>query len=497
MSTITMTYGAYNFTPVPLFNISKEMQKTADSTFIGTVFKLTLNGTLVSISPGGLAQVMAKQQDLREAFIQDGLLLQILCDDVVIFSAYPRILGPIQFPPSDDNWVFTSPYTIELEYDEEPGDAGENSSLMPPYISEATEQWTVEAVEDKSYYSWNLDTVGGNLDAAPYQLRISHTVEAKGKSHYASGGLRKPAWQEAREYVNPLLGFNDEFAVLSGTLNFGSNEMAPYNHMRTATIDEAGGGYNVSETWLVINPSGSGIAGTAIEDFTIEIRKGLDRDLTTVNIQGTIQGLEERIYGNNPGDFQIPVSKWDNASAYWDEVESRLRYRAVFASSGVPTRSLALTPNIQTIGHNPTNGVITYNYEYNDRPSNCVAGSLTESIVINDSNPVDVFASLPVLGRAAGPVLQGMGTVTSATREVIIDVVMPIGTGCTVANLLADNPRTDVASLLCLFEADLENNYGQVFKNQDSESWNPKDGRYSRTVGWTYQTCSGVPPTLC
>ena len=51
--------------------------------------------------------------------------------------------------------------------------------------------------------------------------------------------------------------------------------------------------------------------------------------------------------------------------------------------------------------------------------------------------------------------------------------------------------------MLCAFQTGLTDAYGQVFKVQDSENWNPKTGRYSRNVEWTYQDCNGTPSTLC
>ena len=35
-------------------------------------------------------------------------------------------------------------------------------------------------------------------------------------------------------------------------------------------------------------------------------------------------------------------------------------------------------------------------------------------------------------------------------------------------------------------------NRGQAFVRRDEESWNPAEGRYSRSISWTYQQCSTV-----
>ena len=39
------------------------------------------------------------------------------------------------------------------------------------------------------------------------------------------------------------------------------------------------------------------------------------------------------------------------------------------------------------------------------------------------------------------------------------------------------------------FRAHLDANYTQVFENQDTASWDPWNGKYTRNKGWTYQNC--------
>lgn len=231
------------------------------------------------------------------------------------------------------------------------------------------------------------------------------------------------------------------------------------------------------------------MAGRAIEDFTVDVRKGIESDITTVSIQGSIQGLETRSYGTNPGDFTISETKYAAASGYWAAINTtRIYPRAqLFAGSGL-TRPINTTPASRVVGHNPVNGLITYSYEYNDRPSNCISGAITESIMVTDNNPTDVFAEIGIPGRSNGPILQDMGTITSAKREVSIEAIMAPATGCSsVTGLFINNPRTQVATIINLFSGDLTSSHTQVFKHADSETWDVKTGRYTRQVGWTYQ----------
>lgn len=483
----TMTYGSYPFTPVPLMSISREQVKTGDGVPLSELYSINLQGSLVLTSgSGGIISIDSMQDDLLAAMSGDGKLFEVKCDSSVLLQCYPRIRN-VNFSPGI--WVFRSDYTIDLDFDEiAPGSGSTNKS-----ISSASEEWQVEFSDEKAYHTWNLPD-GSGADTIPYQLRLTHTLNATGKSHYNSGGLVKPAWQAARDYVVPRLGYNSSYIQNSGVFNLNVSPFSAYNHVRSTSIGEKDGTFAVTETWMVIN-SGAGIAGRALEDYNITFRTGLETSLNTINIEGTIQGLETRSYGTNPGDFNVTETKFQSASGYWNVVKDRLLGRGnIILDTYSTTRDLNIIPRSQSIGHNPTTGVITYAYEYDDRPSNCIAGSKSEVITITDNNPSDVFGNLTVLGKANGPVLQEIGTQTAFTRELSIEVVMNPATGCptdaaNAAFYLAQRPTTAVNTLVNAFQGDLELAYSQVFKTQDNVSWNPREGRYSRNVGWIAGGC--------
>lgn len=487
MST-TMTYGAYAFTPVPLVSLSKDFVKTGDGQNISELFSISLRGSLVvnsGISDGNIQTLDAMQDDLLTALSGDGKLFEIKCDASVLLRCFPRIKS-VQF--DDGIWVFKSDYTIELEYDEiHPG----SSNL--DYITNASEEWQMEFADDKAYHTWTLPNGSGN-DTQPYQLRLTHNLNATGKTHYTDSGVSIPAWQQARSWVIDHLGYDSTQIQGSGVFNLNAALFSAYNHVRTQNLSETDGTFAVTESWIVIN-TGDGIAGRAIEDFNISTRTSIDTGLTTISMDGTIQGLETRSYGTNPGNFTITETKYIAASSYWNVVRDRLLGRGNLILDTVSTtRDLNIIPRTTSVAHSPTTGTISYSYEYDDRPSNCIPNSKSEVITINDNNPTDIFGNLTVLGKANGPVLQDLSTQTAFTRQLTIEVVMNPATGCpnntaNVASYLAQRPTTDVNNIVSAFESDLNANYNQVFKTEDSVNWQPKDGRYSRSVGWIAGGC--------
>jgi len=496
MATIEMFYGDYSLVPVPLITFSKEDSKTDSGKLIGTLLKIQLQGTLTTL-PGvnsGLVLVDALQDAMRAAFDRDGKHFTLKCDGQTIIDGYPRISQNVQFNTSTDNWVMSCPYTIELEFDDEPGNNGENAESMPPYIFSANESWTVEFEQDRNRYFWTLDS-GSLPDASPYVLRMTHNVSAVGKMHYyntgeATGNLEKEAWEQAKMYVVSRLGFDNNHLVGSGIINLDASIFGQYNHIRNQSIEEANGSFSVEENWLVVS-SGSGIAHSALEDFTITNRSSVDSALSTLSIEGSIQGLERRTYGSSPGQFNIVETKYESALAYWEIVKHRLFYRA----QHVAENDLNINSIANSIGHNPVAGTITYSYEYDDRPCNYIGNSISEVIAIRDSNPIDEFARIVIPGRAYGPILQGLNTISEFSRSVSIDILVPPPSGCNnIMTAINSSPRSGIQELLCDVEQDLESSYSQVYKTQDEESWEPKRGSYSRNITWVAVKCSGTAP---
>lgn len=508
-NSVTMKYGDYSFSPVPMITIDKSLTKTAGGEHIGDLYGITLNGYLTA-SPdqtGGIIKLDQEQDALLTALNIDGKRFRIMCDSTEILNVYPRVMT-IHFAESNDNWVYTTPFTVNLEID---AMTTGNDSTYTGHVSDATDSWVLEFADGFNYHTWDLNNVTNqdanfsySRDTNPYVLRMSHSVSAVGKSHYKGDGaqttgvLNKYPWEEARDFVVGRLGSDTGVLANSGIINIQPTGYEFYNHMRTVNQNELAGGYDVTESWLVKESGQAGVHGNATEDFTITISNTFDSPNTRVHIDGTIQGLESRSYGNVIGDFSTSETKYAAATGYWANVENKLYPRCQMVSENKTTRTLHPSGISTSIAHNPNQGTISYDYEFDDRPLNCVAGSLHETINISHKRPTDIFASLAVLGRAAGPILQDIGTVTEGTYAVNIEVVMQPSTGCTYANLVATQPYTSVAALLCTFQTHISDTYATYFKIDDQESWEPKTGRYSRGVTWTYTYCNSSPDTsLC
>ena len=77
-------------------------------------------------------------------------------------------------------------------------------------------------------------------------------------------------------------------------------------------------------------------------------------------------------------------------------------------------------PISSSVSIQPSTGIITYDLSFNNRKSNYIPYALSEDIDISDTYPGQVFGSTQVIGRAAGPVLQNIGTQTQWERSLSI-----------------------------------------------------------------------------
>lgn len=511
MPSVTMTYGSYSFSPVPLIVIDKAPDTDNTGKHVGHTITLTLNGTLTWLpgaegEEGGIVSIDNLIDELRSAFDTQGKLFLLKCGDNVLIQAYP-LIKTLNIPDSRTNWIQTANYTLVLEYYQDDNGEGVDTA---PFIKSYSDTWSVE-FQDEGYASWNPN--GSGNDVMPYVMTVTHTVNAVGKRLYASGGaisgdteinLTKEAWEQANDYVEALLGWNNSITgnvvLSSGILNIDTSGLGTFNHIRSRNISKSEGSVDVTESWLVLDTGTSGVPGNAIENFTIDNKPyDLNTPFTTITVQGDVRGLETRTYGTGSGDFNITESAFTAASGAWSTIKTRLYHRAqAIAAAFDNTINLNTTPLSRTEGTNVRKGTINYAYSYDDRPSNCISGALMESIVITDNNPTDVFATVPIIGRANGPILQSMDTVTTPTRQIAIEALMqrPTGTGCLMES---NKPTTSVNSLLCTYEAELTGTYDQVFKTADTETWDAKMGKYTRNIQWTYSHCSGdaIDTSVC
>ena len=116
---------------------------------------------------------------------------------------------------------------------------------------------------------------------------------------------------------------------------------------------------------------------------------------------------------------------------------------------------------------------------------------MSESVNVTRANPSQVFAEQVVIGRAAGPILQDIGTNTATTEELSIEAVV-IPPSASLSEMESNGGLRGAPNYNDLVNSHLSSISGSnvsIFKTSDSESFDLKTGRYTRNVGYIYTDC--------
>lgn len=494
---MSVSYNGKKIIPAPFVSLQKEYTRSGDDGMVGSNFSINLIGKLLpqkgspsssgtfwtstgypadETSVNNFASLIRKQEALRHLFAEDGKHLLILddCNNVPI-SCYP-ILTNINF--NESQWYSYIDYNIALSTPRISGslfneDELLNNDYFDQYLESASEEWSLEPSDE--YEGLNKDFV----------YNLSHNISAVGKRTYNASGLISNGWEQARAWVYPRLGYNTGYAVGTSGLQVPAYYTG-YNYKRVENTDIEGGVYTINESWLLSS-------GSAIEDFSLSITNNIENYINNVSIEGSIKGLEIRSSGYNG----IVSRKYDNALSFFNSIvgtsDVNTIYNRALTYSGFS--NLNPIPVSKTVGKSPVTGLISYTYEYDTRQTNYVSGAIYEQISVSDTHPANVFGEVSVMGRSAGPVLQDMATYTRRERTLHVDVVVPYYSGVSlmsavgVAAMNTASPKSDVDDLVSAFYTNLTNNYSSVFVSSDSDSWDIKNGRYTRDVSWVFGNC--------
>lgn len=473
-----VAYNSNLITPAPFINIIKIYERSQDGTIVGKVYNLVVKGKTLAYmgSPNsskqwdttgtGLADenipavsrlgaLLRKQEALRALFSQEGLLFEIMpLDGTRAISCNPRIIS-LEF--SEGPWFNDFNWTLTLQADTLAGlGSDEDASLDNYHISSASNEWALEPA----------DEIGRTY-------RVQHTISAVGKRFYdVNGSLTQPAWENAKDYVLDAVGLGLDTAQMTSSGVVNGTGLTAYNLLRSQHVNELAGSFSATETWLAtdisIQPDVISLNIPAIEELNANIVvSAQEGNITRCSLEGVIKGLQT----NDNTSGTITSSRITNALLKYTFIKDFLYARANNLS-GIILNPIPLSTQFS---ENIMQGVINYGAVYDNRGSNLVPGALTETISVNVEGAADVFAAIPVLGRAVGPILQSIGTVTPKTLAVSIEAVLI----ATTQETTAVEPFTDDI-VLSFAPAD-------AFLASDVISWSPRTGRYGRQTRYVYE----------
>tara|TARA_R110002020_G_scaffold55309_2_gene153615 strand:- start:38089 stop:39747 length:1659 start_codon:yes stop_codon:yes gene_type:complete len=548
-SGVSVKYGNYVMEPAPLLSYSREVFRTANNEeIIGGLYTISLEGTLWppgrdAKGPDGPKPLFDSKNDLMTAFNQDykRFLVEFSGTDGCrgsVVCGHPHIASLTVDSP--DNWSRRGNYSIELVFGASSisgtGDfigGWANANTVTGMLQSLDVDHSVEYLRKPYDYGGNhfgpVIQVNRNITAQglPIGTGDSASFGLPGTPGYCNTGegIGWDGFSQASRYVSGLV-LGDGNSLSTGEIDLTDNifsiidgkdaEPRAYLTNRSVTANKRGGNVSLSDEFILIfkkapfaSTTGDGGVNDdfpVIDNFNLDASQSIENGIHTITMAGDVQGINN--YRVASGQLVKIDTAFENASGYLEAVISHSGFfnRAAELYSGslvahFPGRdSLPLNevPNSQSYGYNIGEGTISYSFDYNTRPQNCYSGALSENISITQNRPTDVHASLTILGRQAGPILQAINTVTAWTTELSIEAVIIPYTGCGTENAkghldLWVNAPTGATNGYDAFvdavSGSILEKHGQVFKTSDSESWDIKAGRYTRSVGWIHAPC--------
>ena len=463
-------FAGQELKPAPLVTIEKTYVKDEGGHKINTNYNFSLKGTIVNIAGGGLIDspgvssitmdgILAGQKLIRDTFSSEGGRLEIESPN----GGGPNTLDAFCIVNSvsfgEGTWVNRCEYTVSLTTNSILSENDINTNLQS-----IGENWSITENEDTTYsVSHSLNAVGAliynvsglvptQIDAKNWCRDRSYTLSSGVMTVHGGSGVSSFA-------------FNN---LINNSAFTGNNF---WNMSHTEGVGQINRSWQLTEAFLY-NPSGS-----VREEFSATVNYD-DNNLRRLNI--TANGS---IYGYSTTARDWPT-KLNNAKTYYlANIEPNTYLRASsYKPSGFSVNPM---PKTKQVSYEEIPGVVRYSLTYTAYSGSLIANAAEENVSVVDTAPTDIFAQIPIPGRAQGPVVQNMFTKTLPERTVSITATLQAdNTNLSTSNIRSmwlAKPNTDaiVNALIPL--------NGYYYIKQNTEEFNPIRRNYSRTVSWTIQ----------
>lgn len=223
------------------------------------------------------------------------------------------------------------------------------------------------------------------------------------------------------------------------------------------------------------------------EDWNVDLQEGIDTSQVSVTINGTIQGVGIESTTKSTDRFLSASGAWVNT------IEPLIPSRI---ATIMPTGSCVLDEaTSKSLGYNQLNGVITYNQTFTTRVKTSNENVKQEQIQVSWDRPADVIAEFTIPGKADGPVLQDIETLTGWSKQLTINYTMASVSGVCGNNIIGANQALTIAlaeSNILVDNTPAMNARGEkpnssfVKKTRDTVGFDKTNYKFTRNVTWKY-----------
>jgi hypothetical protein len=353
-----------------------------------------------------------------------------------------------------------------------------HNTYHPPFIDD----WTAEVSFDGSF----LQTVRINGTIKGLE---TYGIDIRNENASIMDGSQPGSWANTQNGTNPSASLDNIHSYAGSLPDFIRPQDSSFNTWSFPSVSPIN---TTNSATANINPLA--LPGS-IPNPPGEIKIG--------KYQNAIQGMFWLKNSDHP--YRSPIFRRAELFAYASNINNQVTnpYKWLNSAQAISERSsfppsvanvlqLNPIPISMTESHRKNVGEIDYSFEFNNRPLNLIQGSISESLTVNDTFPTQQIAEIFVLGRKLGPVLQDLGTVTSSSREVTLEVVIPRPRMIGQRLIFPTNIFTAATGLVeqlnpkYTFGTTTATSIKSYVKN-DTHNYNPLEGRLSISKSWIWQ----------
>lgn len=471
---ISWNGGAVSFTNGYTVGIQRELERNSDGTPLAIKNNISIRGSIIA----GGASTHDRWVNLLQAgagAVGDGGNIGTLSYDGASFSN--AILTGISVGEGSDDTA--AAHFIDVTYTFE----AIGTVIGGIYVKNASENLEIRKETEQKAFSEN------NIDGAVFfGYTITHTISA-------SGGILDgvDAYTSAKNWVENRV--KDSSIGLSITKNAGQESLnspvnvedlatipeGEYSVVRTISSDPVGGSYSVTTTFFRAKSNST-------TDITADFQKDDNGDVN-VSVNGTIKGLSDG------GPNSTTDDSYSNAELAFNTICGNFRSGSkvyslaatTFSAHNFESVTLDDYPMSLSVGSNKLAGTKTFNVNYRAYPNGVkslidyIPNAISASLSITDDNKdgdVQVFASIPIIGRAEGPILQDMGTTRERRRSVQVEATIKAA---------GRDPGSSVVNVCKAKALEYAPNGTQIFISNSNGNWDFTSGKVSFSIEWTYQ----------
>ena len=532
----TVTDGGVG--PFPKYAISRQDNFAEDGSYLNSKYTINING-YATIKSGDNSSGLISGE--RSAAVSGEKIIKLQFNK----KKWPMIgTGKLTIEPvtGSNKLIFNdaSLVSVDIPEDEEQTSGMhyasygmvfeaynfEDTTAPNPLVSSVSESW--ELTPNDGQFAFVSDNTSGSPQKT---YTLTHTLSANGIKRYTGTSLDADgdAWRQAAKWIESRTKNSLEYdtaiashinSVASGPQfspikmtgvgqgsTAASNSLIPnfvaydvYNKTRQGSVDVGGGGYNLTETWLV-----APVGIKATHDISVETSVSQDSTNTTVTVNGTVRGVDNT--NMDGGDLQ-KNKNYDNAASalltslsvaftiaeeYYGKLHTVVYDKDKFSID----RELRETPIRKSVGHNKSTGEISWSLSYNDEgflaedPLKSKLLSEEVSVSYTNNNFAErLIAVIPIIGKPEGPIIQSFSGDKERTMSLSVSLVFKASyDGVTYRGMDFVGSDLTTRDELAGYIQKLINDYtgnDTYYVSSRTESWDKNTGSYTAEMTIMY-----------